>query len=303
MFDADTISRLNSLNPTLHQFFMEGLAQKPMIKDRLFNVQQSSGSTEHFQGVGDMPIEAFEQFKRDGTIGQSRVGDGFASVFTHESYPLDIPYDYDDVMDMNEMKMRMETEKAAIGLRQFMESKAAAVFNNAFSSSHTGSDDKALCASDHPFSPNNLSNTWDNSGTTAISPEAIKDTRVEMQKWRSETGLPIEVDPDIILVPPDLYDEALEYTKSQMKPGVDTNDINTLYGGFEVISWKYLTDADNWFMIGSEMARQNLLWMQREEVLLRPKPQDSNLVTIKYEMKTRFSLGWLGSRFIYGHNV
>ena len=146
MFDADTISRLNSLNPTLHQFFMEGLAQKPMIKDRLFNVQQSSGSTEHFQGVGDMPIEAFEQFKRDGTIGQSRVGDGFASVFTHESYPLDIPYDYDDVMDMNEMKMRMETEKAAIGLRQFMESKAAAVFNNAFSSDHTGSDGKALCA-------------------------------------------------------------------------------------------------------------------------------------------------------------
>ena len=308
MFSAEEISRFNALNPTLFAFFTEAMNEVPMVRDQIFSVRNSAQASEHFEGVGDMPIEAFLQYKQGGGIGQSHVGSGHATGFFHEEYPLDVVYKYSDIRDMNSMKMQIETEAVAAGYRQFLETMAASVFNNGFSTSHQGADGQPLFSNSHRFSPDDTTNTWDNRGTSALSPTSLKATRLAMRTWQSHTGKAMGVRPNAILVHPAKYDEAEEYVLSTMKPTLaanrtDSNQLNVLRGDFQIIEWEYLNDMDNWIMLDLNAAMRQLFWFNREEMLMRPKPQESNQVEVKYGMLASFSFGWISPRFAYGHIV
>jgi len=71
----------------------------------------------------------------------------------------------------------------------------------------------------------------------------------------------------------------------------------------KVVVDPYLSDANNWFMIDSVMARQHLLWFNRvlPEIALDPA-SDFNLVA-NYRGYMRYSFGWDDARWIFGHAV
>ena len=303
MFSAAEIDRFNALNPTLYQYFKEAMDEVPMVRDQIFNVRPSTQNSEHFEGVGDMPTDAFRQFKATGVIGQSKTGAGFATDFRVEEYPLDLSYSWADIRDMNSMKMQIDTQTVAEAYRQFLEEEAASVFNNGFDADFPGGDGKPLFDNAHPQSPNDTGSTWDNRGTTALSVDSIKSTRLAMRTAQSAAGKPLGLRPNAILVHPNNYDNADIFLRSERASGGNDNDVNTLRGEFQLIEWEYLTDTDNWFMLDLRAAQRSLFWFNREEMLMRPKPQESNQVTVKYGMNAAFSKGWVWPRFAYGHVV
>jgi hypothetical protein len=66
--------------------------------------------------------------------------------------------------------------------------------------------------------------------------------------------------------------------------------------------WKYLGDSNNWFMLDSRMAEDNLLWAWRVPLEYY---SDSDLFVGKRRLGGYFRakadvLDW---RFVYGHNV
>ena len=303
MFTAAQLSRFNALNPTLFQFFTETMREVPMVRDRLYNVQNSRQSAEYFEGVGTMPTDAFRQYKKTEVIGQSRATAGFGTNFRHEEYPLDIVLRYADVRDMNSVKMRLETQAVADAFRSFLEEEAASIFNNGFDADYEGADGKPLFSTAHPHSPDNTKDTWSNAGTTALSEDSIRSTRLAMRTWKDANGAPAGIMPNAIVIPPGLADDAEVLMRSALKPGSQNNDANIIQNKFEIIEWQYLTDSNNWFMVDLRAAQRFLLWFNRENMTLRPKPQESNQVTVKYGMLSSFSYGYISPRFAYGHNV
>lgn len=143
-----------------------------------------------------------------------------------------------------------------------MEKQSAGIFNNAFNSSiFAGGDGLSLCNSAHTFV--GLSSTNSNSGTTALSATSIEATRLLMRSFVDETGNLLISRADTLLVPPALEETAWEIVNAQGKLDTGDNNPNFSKGKYKIISWDWLTDSNNHFLIDSRMMKLYLKWFQR----------------------------------------
>lgn len=63
-----------------------------------------------------------------------------------------------------------------------------------------------------------------------------------------EANQKVSISPNLLLVPPELAQTAEVILGSLQLPGTAQNDINTLRGRFQPVSWRYLDDTDGWFL-------------------------------------------------------
>lgn len=291
----------NLLEPGLRSvFFMQRdalAAASPVPK--LFNVQSSAKAVEHTYGIGGLgDVPEF-----NGTIAYDTFDGLYKKDYTHVEYALGMAVERKLVDDDQYNVINQRARMLATSFVRTREKKAASVFNNAFSSSYLGSDSKALCATDHPLGPSNAS-TQGNKGTSALSAAAISATRLLMREFKDDRGELITVMPDTLLVPPELEETATIIVKTAQKVGSADNDINYAASLIKnVIVWDYLTDANNWFLIDSTMAKLYLNWFDRVATDFKLDPtSDFNLVA-RYRGYERYSYGWDTWQWIFGHEV
>ena len=183
---------------------------------------------------------------------------------------------------------------------------ASSVFNNAFSASYLGADAVALCSALHPVNKSST-DTYSNAGSSALSYSAVVTTLIAGQDLNDDRSNPMQSIYDVLYIPTALQATAYEIVNALNKPSTADNAANALRfmgsNGLQVVVDPYLTDADNWFMIDSQMARMHLLWFNRvlPEFALDPA-SDFNLVA-KYRGYMRYSFGWDDARWVYGHSV
>lgn len=181
------------------------------------------------------------------------------------------------------------------------ETKAAQPFVNAFdTSTHTSEDSLALCGGAHVNVDGG--NSQSNRGTAALALAGIDASREAMKGFTDYRGEKIGVRPSALIVPDELEREAWEFIRSELKPGVATNEKNFYEGLFELFVWGYLTDATDWFMVDQRLMSRNLLWYQREDLEVFG---DGDLFTgtRRIGAYTRFSNGPVDWRFIFGQEV
>lgn len=176
----------------------------------------------------------------------------------------------------------------------------ANTFANAFSGGFLGSDEKALCASDHPAV--GTSSTQSNTSTDEFNLAALKADRIAMQKVNTDKGNRAGIMGSMVLVPVDLLDSALEITKSQSVPYEFSNTINVNDGRYKVIDWIQLVDTNNWFMIDPQMMKMFLIWYNRINTEFN-RDVDSDTYVRKYSTYMRYSNGFSGWNWLRGHNV
>lgn len=274
---------------------------------QFFNVQSTSRAAERNQGVGgfsDVPIY-------DGSLDY----DSFELLYQKEY----VPREFAKGMAV-ERKLIDDEEYGVINERARLMGLAfdrtrykdgVGVFNNAFSTSFTrsgktiasvGGDGAALCSASHPLSPSYPTTYQSNAGTSALSHDSVVATRKAMMKYTDSLSNPLGIIPDTIVVPVDMMDEALVITGSPQRSGNANNDINTT-GNLRVVPSLYLSDANNWFMIDSRMARMWLKWYDRIMPEFTADPtSDFNLVA-KFRGYMRYDIGWDRWEWIYGHAV
>lgn len=289
------------LEPGLREIFYsqtEALAADSRIP-LLFNVQGSSKAQEHDLGVGG--FGNWQQY--NGAIEYDDNEQGFKTTYTHIEY-VDgfkvgrslVDDDMYNVINNYPMGMAMAYDRTR-------EEHAASVFNNAFSSSYTGGDSVALCSASHPYSPSN-STTQSNTGTSALSYDSVIATRKLMREFVDDRGKLKRVNPDTLLVPPELEDTAWQLTNAMGQPGTANNDRNFVSSKIRnVIVWDYLTDANNWFMLDSVMAKMFLKWYNRVTAEFALDPTSNFRLEARYRGYARWSYGWSDYRWVYGHNV
>ena len=153
---------------------------------------------------------------------------------------------------------------AAVRTRQ---KHAASVFNNAFTVDTTfynNSEAVALCSNSHTTTSGASTATgFDNLITGALTATAVATARIQMVGFRGDQAERIQVSPDELTIPPDLYEEAFEIVSSMGKVDTANNNRNVHEGQYRIVEWNYLTDVNNWFMSDSAQRRNSLFWTDR----------------------------------------
>lgn len=266
----------------------------------LFNVSGSTKAQEHDLSVGG--FGDFDQY--DGTIEYDDNDPLFKTTYTHVEYAKGIAVERKLVDDDQYNIINQRSRQLGIAAARTREKHGASVFINAFSSSFTGGDGKPLAATDHPQSPSNSTNL-SNKGTTALSYDAVISTRKAMREFADSKGELITVQPNLLLIPPELEDTANDIVMTMSgRPGTANHSTNFVRdAGISYLVWDYLTDSNDWFLIDTGLASLYLNWFNRVPLEFAADPtSDYNLIA-RYRGYMRYSYGWSDWRWLYGHEV
>ena len=146
--------------------------------------------------------------------------------------------------------MKVVPEDMGRGARYVVEQLVANIYNNGFASGLTP-DASYVFATNHPVA----GSTQANRPTAAVdlSATSLEAAIIAMEGMTDYKGLPIINKAKILLVPPQLKPTALKLVKSTLDPESAYNAINPLASeGLTVVANRFLTDADSWFLIGSQ---------------------------------------------------
>lgn len=289
------------LEPGLRRIFflqMQALAARS-VRPILFNIMGSQKAQEHFLGaggMGDVP-----EYK--GAIEYDDIEELFKTTLTHKEWVKGFKVERKLVEDDQYNTINARPAQLAMAYERTKEKHAASVFNNAFSSAYVGGDGVALCSASHPYSPTNPG-AQGNMGTSPLSYDAVIDTRKEMRAYEDDRGELMPVMPDLIVHPPELEDTANKIVNTANKPSTNEFEDNFVRRtNMRALSWDYLTDSNNWFLIDSAMAALHLLWIDRVATEFAVDPTGDYNLEAKYRGYARWSFGWSDWRWVYGHQV
>jgi len=290
------------LEPGLRAIFTEqqtALAAESKIP-ALFNLMNSAKAQEHFLGAGG--LADWDEYK--GTIIYDDFDQLYKTTLTHQEYVKGFKVERKLVDDDQYGLITPRPRQLAISAMRTREKHAASVFNNAFSSSYVGGDAVALCSDSHPLAPTHSGDTQDNAGSTALSYTAVNATREIMRAYTDDRGELTPVMPDTLLVPPELEETAYAIVKTIQKP--DSADYHANFAGgwlSNVVVWDYLTDANNWFLVDSRLAKIHLLWIDRIPLEFAMDPTSDFSLEARFRGYMRYAYGWSDWRWVYGHQV
>jgi len=288
------------LTPIIYHHINLGINNVPSLRPRIFNVQTSTLATEKGTGMGGMSVDAWDAYKDSGKKGRMDFDQLYTQDYTHVEYPVEIVVEKRLLINDQYRQIGNYLQRVGISAAQKMDVDAASLFNNAFSTNHTWSDGKPLCADDHPVSPNESGTTYTNEGTSALTRASVSSTRVEMMRFKDDRGNEIGVMPNELIVPPELEDTAYEIVSSVLVPDSANNAANAQQGRYSVIVNPRLSDTNAWFMSDGVWRQQVVNWYERETMDIMLVRETTTEVV--YEVKLHYSYGVDDWRWVYGHN-
>jgi phage major head subunit gpT-like protein len=306
----------NLLAPGLRKVFHSRLnARESLFKrSEVFPIATSQRAFEDHQGIGEIGTAGFNEFAKTGQVPYDRFDAGYKTRFEHRKFAEGIIIER-ELMDDNlyadagiPSGITKQVTKLADAAAVHREKSAANVFINAFTDSGTdsegyaiaGADAVGLCSTAHPLGPSN-SSTQSNEGTSALTSANVTATKLLMRAFTDDRGELVSVNPDTLLVPPELEETAEIIVGSDKAPSSANNDVNTNKGRYNVVSWDYLTDANAWFLIDSMLKSEHLIWFDR----IAPEFASANefdTLQAKFRAYYRYSRGWDDFRWVFGQN-
>ncbi len=288
----------DALEPIAIKSAALGFKEKPMERDMLFTVKKSKKLVETYLELGD--IGAFEKFTGDLAYDDSEQG-----------YKMTITQD-ELAKGMKIQRKFVETDQLdvveglpkLIGLaaRRKMLHDTFEPFNQAFNTSMTTMDALQLCSSAHTSNQEGVSTTQANLATTAFSEAAVDAARIAMKGVISNRDQVIELNPDMLVVPRALESAAYELIKSSGKVNTANNNRNFHMGKYKLLVSDMLTDANNWFLLDSEVFKASNKWNNVVPFEFG-QARDFNGLCAKYYGYMFYGFGTIEWRGIYGSEV
>ena len=275
-----------------------------------FGMETSSSSVEYSQGIGEFGLvpeyNSADAEGAPGAIEYDSFNPLYETTFTHKEYAKGVAIERKLWDDDRVGQIRRKAQSLGFSFGTTRATHMSSVLNNAFSASYVGADAVALCSASHPVN-SVVSTVYDNAGSTALSYDAIVATLIAGQDLDDDRGNPMPTVYDTLYVPTALQGTAYEIVKALNHPGEASNTANALNfinsRPLGVVVDPYLSDANNWFMIDSQMSQMHLLWFDRVAPSIALDPaSDFNLVA-RYRGYMRYSYGWDDARWIFGHEV
>jgi hypothetical protein len=295
------------LKPGLKRIFDIGVSRPRPIMELLFGVESSTRFEEQYQGMGTQGLVPVF----DGTVPYYDFDAGYRTDIRNYEFAMGTQVERRLVDDDQYGQIRRRATTLVDSFNTTIEADAANVFINGFTDSGTnrmgastnGADGVGLLSAAHPHSPANTNNTQANEGTLALTIDNLDTTRQAMRNFTDDKDQLLGVNPDLLLVPPELERTATQLISERAiyEPGSAQYDINMFAGRFRPVVWDRLTDANAWFLIDSTAMKQHLIWQWR----IRPEfsqAEDFDGLTAKFRGYMRYGIGWTDWRWVYGQN-
>lgn len=248
------------LDEVVSAVFINEFTQLPQVMGALYNIRTSSKARERSSSMSGLGL--FTQKPELQAVDIDIPIQQFQKTFNHTPFGKQTPVSRELIDDEDWGFFEDLGVQFAVAANRTMETDAAAVFNDAFDgATYKGEDDKSLCHTAHVNVDDG--NSTSNKGTNTLSHSGIKATRLAMRGFTDYRGQKISVNPDTIITPPDLEEDAWEIINSSQITGSANNNANFYQGRFSLVVWNYLTDTNDWFMTDSMMQRMNLIWYFR----------------------------------------
>ena len=237
------------------------------------------------EGVGPELDQPVQQFKKE---------------FLHQEFALGTVVERKVYDDQNfPFLQKLGGHIGTSALRTF-EQLAAGVFIGAFSSGdYTTEDGAALCAA---HTNKDGGNSQTNAGTSSFSYDSLGATMILHRNFTDYRGEDINIEPDLILHPSDIDQTVFEAIRSYGDPTEANLKANYYNGKLSSLSWQYLTNAADWFLIDSMMMKDNLFWYWKAVLeIFGVGDAWAGLRKIGgYFRSSHSAVDW---RWAYGHNV
>lgn len=241
-----------------------------------------------------------------GSVSYDEVYEGYDGTITPREYAAGFQVERrlwdDELYGIMDGKAR----GLATAYQRTRQKHAAQLFNNAFSVDSTWNsftEAVALCSNSHTTrSGASTASGFDNLITGALSAVSLAAARIQMVNFRNDRASRISVVPDMIVIPPDLYQTAFEIVESLGLPDSANNNKNVHQGRYRVVEWNYLTDVNNWFLIDSTMMKDALIWYERLPYQFA-MVEDFETLVGKWRLYGRYGHGHNDWRWILGASV
>mgnify|MGYP005826428955 FL=1 len=295
------------LKPGLKEIFNIAVSRPAPMIDMLFRVEASTRFEEQHQGMGAQGLVTVF----DGTVPYVDYDAGYRIDIRNYEFAQGIQVERRLVDDDQYNQITQRASNMGDSFQTTRETDAANIFINGFTDGSTnrmgastnGADGVALLSTAHPHSPANTNSTQANEGTLALTIDNLDTTRQAMRNFTDDKGQLLGINPDLLLVPPELERTATQLVAERAiyEPGSAQYDVNMFAGRFRPVVWNRLTDANAWFLIDSTLMKQHLIWQNR----IMPEfaeAEDFDGLTAKYRGYMRYGIGWTDWRWIYGQN-
>jgi hypothetical protein len=289
---------VKELEPGLNALF--GLEYKNYENQhtQIYSVESSDRAFEEEvmeSGFGEAPV------KTEGAgVSYDQAQEVYTARYTHETIALAFSLTEEAVEDNLYDRLSARYTKAlARSMAQTKQIKAAAVLNNAFTTS-IGGDGVALCATNHPtLSGPNLSNTL---ATAAdLSETSLEQALIDIAAFTDERGLKIAVQGLKLIIPKELMFTADRIMKSTLRVGTADNDVNAIRNmgmvpqGYVVNN--FLTDPDAFFI---KTDAPNGMKMFERVSMKTGFEGDFDTGNVRYKARERYSFGFSDPRGLFG---
>jgi hypothetical protein len=291
------------LDPRFHEIWDSELPRHEDMIPKLFRVEPTNGRDEmKFSSVGTMAD--FEEFT--GTVAYNAQFQGYDTriiplEFTN-GFQVERKLFDDDQYHVMDQKPRGLKASAWRTRQKF----AARIFNLAYTNDqyfYINTEGVPLCSDSHTTtSEASTAVGFDNRITGALSAVAVATGRRQFVQFRGDQAEIASFTPDLLLYPPDLYEQAYEIINSPGKLDTANNNPNVHQGRYEGLEWNYLTNASNWFMIDSARMKDYLIWTDRIELEFGSAEEFDTYIA-KWRAYMRFGNGWTNWRWILGAEV
>jgi phage major head subunit gpT-like protein len=138
--------------------------------------------------------------------------------------------------------------------------------------------------------------TFDNLLVGALSETTLNAGKVAMMKFPNDRGDILGLEPNLIVIPPDLEVTLKKLLNSQYTNAVATvegaNTINTAYGAFDYIIDPLLTDTNDWYMIHTKMLKPFLHYERKAPYLEKDENERVSRDIVKWSLKYRIGVGY-----------
>ena len=291
------------LDPRFEKIFFDQYNQLPTMLPELYTMVGTNNRNDmRWSQVGTLPN--WPEFS--GSVTYQDSAQGFDTVATPVEYASGIQVERKLFDDDQYNIMDQRPKSLATSYQRTREGHAASLLTNAFGLNTTwysNSEGVALCSNSHiTNSGASTASGFDNLGTSAISATALASARINMRNFRGDQAERIDVQPDEIWIPPDLFEEAFEIVSSLGKVDTANNNRNVHQGVYTVKEWNYMTDANDWFVMDSVARTQMVFWTDRIPVEFA-FAEDLDTIIAKWRGYARYALAHVDWRWVFGHQV
>jgi len=280
----------------------------------LFGLEYSRYENEHAEiFITETSDRAFEEevmltgfngaeVKQEGApVVFDQASEAYTSRYTHETIALAFAITEEAIEDnLYDRLASRYTRALARSMANTKQVKAAAVLNNAFSSSFTGGDGKELCATDHPLANGG---TFRNELSTAadLNETSLEQSLIDIASFVDERGLKIAIQGRKLIIPKELQFTAERLMKTPLRVSTADNDINAIKNmgmipeGYRVNH--FLTDTDAFFIMTD--APNGLKHFVRSPIKTAIEG-DFDTGNVRFKARERYVFGFSDPRGIFG---